>query len=97
MGRKFCITEEQYNMALKEGVMLNADVSAAGGDVKRAVDTTKSEAEKQGVKDYTVAIDGKQLSENKLITKKELQENRLKVLKENSEVYSVKDFIKKFK
>ena len=34
--------------------------------------------------------------ENKLITKKQLQESRLKALKENSEVYTVKDFIKKF-
>ena len=34
--------------------------------------------------------------ENKLITKKQLQENRLKALKENSQVYSVKDFINKF-
>ena len=43
MARKFVISEEQYNMALKEGVTLNADVTAAGGDVKRAVDTAKQE------------------------------------------------------
>ena len=48
MARKFVISEEQYNMALKEGVTLNADVAAAGGDVKRAVDTTKQEALKNG-------------------------------------------------
>lgn len=36
------------------------------------------------------------VSEGKLITKKQLQENRLKELKKNSEVYTVKDFIKKF-
>ena len=34
--------------------------------------------------------------ENKLITKKQLQENRLKALKKNSKLYSVKDFINKF-
>ena len=34
------------------------------------------------------------VTENKIITKKQLQENRLKVLKKNSVVYTVKDFIK---
>ena len=41
MARKVIITEEQYNMALGEGITLTADVAAAGGNVQRAVRTTE--------------------------------------------------------
>lgn len=34
--------------------------------------------------------------ENKILTKKELQESRLKELKKNSKVYTLKDFINNF-
>ena len=97
MARKFVISEEQYNMALKEGVTLNADVAAAGGDVKRAVDATKQEALKNGVKmdDATIAIKAAETNESVFIKKSELQESRLKALKRNSEVYTVKDFMQK--
>ena len=97
MARKFVISEEQYNMALKEGVTLNADVAAAGGDVKRAVDATKQEALKNGVKmdDATIAIKAAETNESVLIKKSELHESRLKALKRNSEVYTVRDFMKK--
>ena len=93
MARKFVISEEQYNMALKEGVTLNADVAAAGGDVKRAVDATKQEALKNGVKmdDATIAIKAAETNESVFIKKSEL----LKALKRNSEVYTVRDFMKK--
>ena len=37
------------------------------------------------------------VSENLMITKKQLQENRLKQLKKNSELFTVKDFINKIK
>ena len=97
MARKFVISEEQYNMALKEGVTLNADVAAAGGDVKRAVDATKQEALKNGVKmdDATIAIKAAETNESVFIKKSELHESRLKALKRNSEVYTVKDFMQK--
>ena len=97
MARKFVISEEQYNMALKEGVTLNADVTAAGGDVKRAVDTAKQEALKNGVKmdDATIAIKAAETNESVFIKKSELHESRLKALKRNSEVYTVRDFMKK--
>lgn len=36
------------------------------------------------------------VTENKFLTKKQLQENRLKKLKKHSEVYTVKDFINNF-
>ena len=97
MARKFVISEEQYNMALKEGVTLNADVAAAGGDVKRAVDATKQEEHKNGVKmdDATIAIKAAETNESVFIKKSELHESRLKALKRNSEVYTVRDFMKK--
>lgn len=97
MARKFVISEEQYNMALKEGVTLNADVAAAGGDVKRAVDTTKKEALKNGVKmdDATISIKAAETNESVFVKKSELQESRLKALKRNSEVYTVRDFMQK--
>lgn len=97
MARKFVISEEQYNMALKEGVTLNADVAAAGGDVKRAVDTTKKEALKNGVKmdDATISIKAAETNEGILVKKSKLQESRLKALKRNSEIYTVRDFMKK--
>ena len=97
MAKKFIISEEQYNMALKEGVVLNADVAAAGGDVKRAVDTTKKEAKANGVKmdNATISIKASDTNESVFITKSKLQENRLKALKRNSEVYTLRDFMKK--
>ena len=97
MARKFVISEEQYNMALKEGVTLNADVAAAGGDVKRAVDTTKQEALKNGVKmdDATILIKAAETNESFFVKKSKLQESRLKALKRNSEIYTVRDFMKK--
>lgn len=97
MARKFVISEEQYNMALKEGVTLNADVAAAGGDVKRAVDTTKQEALKNGVKmdDATISIKAADTNESIFVKKSKLQESRLKALKRNSEIYTIRDFMKK--
>ena len=47
--KRFKITEEQYKSALKEGVTLKADVQAANGDVKKAIDTSKQQALKSGV------------------------------------------------
>lgn len=97
MGKKFKITEEQYNKCLAENITLNADVDAAGGDVKKAVDTTKQEAQKNGVdlNKATIQIPGKSIGEGRIITKKKLMENRLKVLKRNSTLFNVSDFIKK--
>lgn len=94
MARNIIISEEQYSRILKEGVTLNADVAAAGGDVKRAVDDTKREAQKSGLNldDTSIQIKASETNEGKLIKKSDIQKNRLKVLKEHSELYSVKDF-----
>lgn len=95
--KNFIITEEQYKKALKEGVNLKADVAAAGGDVKRAITNAKQEARKSGINDsdMTISISGSDVSESKFITKKNLQESRLRALKKNSQIYSVADFKKK--
>ena len=76
MARNLILTEEQYQLALKEGVSLNADVSAAGGDVKKAVDTTKQEAQKNRVdlKNATISIKASDTNEGIVISKKELTE-----------------------
>jgi mannitol-specific phosphotransferase system IIBC component len=99
MGRKFKISEEQYNKALSEGVTLTADVDACNGDVNQAVQKTRQKAKESGVdlSQATISVPGQSSNESKLITKKELKENRLKVLKANSRLFSVRDFVKKIK
>ena len=98
MGRKFCITEEQYNMALREGVTIAADTN---NGIENGVKDAANQAKEKGLKptDYDISVSGmsaNSITEGKFITKKQLQENRLKEMKKNSEVYTVKDFINKF-
>ena len=99
MAKKVKITEEQRNMLIKEGLTLNADVSAAGGDVKKAIDTTKQQAKKNGVNlnNASIEISGSSLQnedKNRIITKKQLMENKLRYLKEHcSTLYNLKDFV----
>lgn len=92
--RKIKITEEQRQYALKEGITLNADVDAAGGDVKKAVDTTKQQAQKSGVDIKKATIQIPPSNESRVITKREMMESRLKKLKQNSDYYQVKEFMK---
>lgn len=95
MPKKITITEEQYNL-VKEAIEVNADLGAANGDIAQAVKTAYQEAERQGLKDYTVSVPAKNAeNSSRLITKKDLIENRLKKLKANSLLFTVNDFIKK--
>lgn len=96
MGRKFRLTEEQVNMLKESGVTLTADLSAANGDVSKAVETTKQEASQSGIDPKKVNIQIP-ATENKIITKKSIYENRLNALKKTSTVYSLKDFFKEIK
>lgn len=124
MGRKFCITEEQYKRVMKEGILptgkftVQAKTDGSGDDPTKAVEQTKNDLEKivpNADKNFQVAANNPKspntqivsnsnqaqdnsssMSESKIITKKQLQENRLKVLKKDSNLYTVKDFIKKF-
>lgn len=97
MGKRFKISKEQYEHALSEGITLNADVDACNGDVNQAVQKTKQNAKESGVdlSQATINVPAQSSNESKLITKKQLQENRLKVLKSNSKLFSVRDFVKK--
>lgn len=92
--KKIKITEEQKQYAIKEGLTLTADVDAAGGDVKKAVDNTKKQAQDSGVdpKKTTIQIPP-EANEGKFISKKAMTENRLKRLKRNSDFYSLKEFV----
>lgn len=92
--KKIRITEEQRQYAIKEGLTLTADVDAAGGDVKKAVDNTKKQAQNSGVdpKKTTIQIPP-EANEGKFISKKTMIENRLKKLKRNSDFYSLKEFV----
>ena len=93
--RKIKITEEQRQYALSEGIVLNADVDAAGGDVKKAVDTTKQQAQKSGVDVKKATIQIPPSNESKVITKKQIMENRLNEFKKNSDYYSLSEFLKR--
>lgn len=93
MGRNFKISREQYEQALSEGITLNADVDACNGNVNQAIQKTKQKAKESGVDLSQATISIPASNESKLITKKELKENRLKVLKANSKLFSVKDFV----
>ena len=96
MARKFKITEEQYNTALSEGITLTADLAAAGGDANKAIENTKQQAQKDGV-DISNATIQVPANEGRLITKKQITESRLKKLKENSDLYSVRNFMRNIK
>lgn len=99
MSKRFKISEEQYMKALSEGITLNADVDACNGDVKQAVDNTKQDAKQNGLDLNNVNIQVPAVSKNegRIITKKELFEDRLQSLKANSKLYSLKDFINNIK
>lgn len=106
MGKKIKITEAQYNQMLEEGVTIQGETDSSGkaDPTKTAqamsnsgVDPKKTKVEFQGT-----AMSGGNNSttsngvfENRLVTKKELQANRLRYLKENSEVLSLNNFMKK--
>lgn len=93
MSRKIKLTEEQINMLRENGVTLTADVSATNGNIEQAVANTKKSASDNGINPNKVNIQIP-ASESKIITKKSIYENRLKKLKENSTIYTIKDFIK---
>ena len=97
--KRFKITEEQYKAALKEGVTLKADVQAANGDVKKAIDTSKQQALKSGVNlnDATIEIDAKDTNESKLISIGELKRKYIiENKKANSELMNFAEVIKRY-
>lgn len=94
MARRFKITEEQRQYALKEGITITADMNAANGDVKKAVDDVRTNAEKSGINPNKVNVQIP-ANESKVYTVRELTEQRLMASKINSQVYSIRDFLPK--
>lgn len=101
MANHIILSEKQYHKfkQLLEGVRIDVDPSSTNGDMNAALRNSKQEAEKHGLKsgDVEYIVTGNDMQESKLISLSQLKENRLKVLKENSEVYSVKEFMKKIR
>jgi predicted amino acid dehydrogenase len=107
MPKRFKITEQQYNQMLDEGVSINGVTDASG---KADINKTAQSMAASGIdpKDVTVSFSGSAMSggtgdttltegnkkSHRLITKKELKENRLRYLKENSEIISFNNFMK---
>jgi hypothetical protein len=108
MAKKFKITEAQYNQILAEGVAIQGATDATGkADVAKTaqamsasgVDPKKVSVEFSGDSMTSGGDSGsgtttQTVTEHRLITKKELQANRLRYLKENSEVLSFNNFMK---
>lgn len=111
MAKRFKITENQYNQMLAEGIAVQGETTSDGkpdisktgqnisANLKNANDATvtfKGSAFTGGQTsaDSTSSIQAEGKN-HRLITKRELQANRLRYLKENSEVLSFNNFIKK--
>ena len=106
MAKKFKITEAQMDALLAEGVAVNLPLTANKEIDKKGVNdinnkfggdgvtlTTNSKSLTDAGSDSTTTIATE--SKHRLITKKQLQANRLKYLKENSEILSLNNFMKK--
>ena len=107
MAKKFKITETQYNQILSEGISIQGVTDSTG---KADISKTAQSMSASGIdpKKVSVAFSGESMTsggdtngsstitvtEHRLITKKELQANRLRYLKENSEVLSFNNFMK---
>ena len=106
MAKKFKITEAQRDALLAEGVAVNLPLTANkeidkkevnninnkfGGDGVTLTTNSKSLTDAGSDSTTTIATESK----HRLITKKQLQANRLKYLKENSEILSLNNFMKK--
>ena len=100
---QFVLTEEQYKKAVEEGIISEEPQTKTvvdgggspnvGAAVDNAVRTTKDDTIEvtnfgNGTKPSTGVF------ESRLITKRELKEERLKKLRENSEIISVRDIFK---
>ena len=96
MGKKFKITEEQYKQLMESSdvLKLTADTEATNGNVSKAASDTINNAIDNGVDPKKTDILITTPNESRVVTKKELYENRLKLLKRNSKLYTVKDFFK---
>lgn len=107
MAKTFKITEEQYRIAMNEGVTL--DVSQQQGETQSmAAKRTLDDAQKGGLNiqktGATLRVNPTNktgvvqttttTTESKVVKKDKINEGKLNELKKNSKVYSVDDFMK---
>lgn len=106
MAKTFKITEEQYRIAMNEGITL--DVSQQQGETQSmAAKRTIDDAQKGGLNiqktGATLRVNPTNktgvvqttttTTESKVIKKSNMDESRTKELKKNSKLYSVSDFM----
>ena len=95
--RIFKITEEQYKHSLSEGVKVTANPADTNGNIEQAYKKTKEQAIKSGVKPQDLTVEIPPQNESRIITKRQLDESRRKYLKENSQLFTFRDFVKQYK
>ena len=106
MAKKFKITEVQRDVLLLEGVTIQGETDSVGkadtSKTAQAISNSGIDPKKVDVKFNGAAMTGGNsdgqttpMREHRIITKKQLQANRLRYLKENSEVLSLNNFMKK--
>lgn len=109
MPKTFKITEAQRNHLMSEGVAITQNIplksdgsgidsdkfktAAQEAEPNTVFTTTAKEASGNNGTQNTVTI-AAPTNEHRIVTKKELQTNRLRYLKENSDVFSFNDFLK---
>ncbi len=96
MGRRFKITASQHARCIKEGINLAVD-NTTHGDLNQRIEKTKRDAESSGLRmdDVNIVVPASETNESKVITHKEMVSERLRILKENSDLYDYKTFIYK--
>ena len=106
MAKKFKITEAQRDALLAEGVTIQGETDSVGkadtSKTAQAISNSGIDHKKVDVKFNDAAMTGGNsdgqttpMREHRIITKMQLQANRLRYLKENSEVLSLNNFMKK--
>lgn len=104
--RNFILTEEQYKRAMEEGVLPNtpqtktvvdgkgsSNVGAAVNQAAQNANTDTIEVVNFGKGNSSGESSGSVFESSMFITKKDLQERRLKRMRENSQIFSINDIL----
>lgn len=84
---KVRMTESQLRNIIKrlsENETLTVDANIDNGDVKTGVVNTKHDAEQNGLKNYKIAVDPKEVNETRVYKKSQLKEARRNKLNRNA-------------
>lgn len=92
MAKKIIITQKQLDEAMD--VFVNKTNTE---NIQQALARTQKETEQEvgSNKDVNYVVSSDQVKENKIFTKAELNEARAKFLRNNSNAFNKKDFLKK--